>query len=138
MVDIDFQRLGGLELTDVSIWDMPKRRSEPGKIRLTSFGDRRDRLLFAEAYNDPESGITVGNRVAKFPVCRGVLTYIGQEALQRDIDNVKAALKETGIRKGSLTLLHRVVAHVLLMNTTKPTKNFFTLVQILCVKSIRP
>jgi 5-methyltetrahydropteroyltriglutamate--homocysteine methyltransferase len=97
-----FPRLGGLELADVPLWEMPARRSEPGKIRLTSFGDRRDRQLFAEAYNDPESGITVGNQVARFPVCRAALTYIGQEALQRDIANVKAALKKAGIQEGFL------------------------------------
>jgi 5-methyltetrahydropteroyltriglutamate--homocysteine methyltransferase len=97
-----FPRLGGLELADVQLWEMPARRSEPGKIRLTSFGDRRDRQLFAEAYNDPESGITVGNQVAKFPVCRAALTYRGQEALRRDITNVKAALKKAGVQEGFL------------------------------------
>jgi 5-methyltetrahydropteroyltriglutamate--homocysteine methyltransferase len=95
-----FQRLGGLELADVSVWDMPKLRSEPGKIRLTSFGDRRDRLLFAEAYSDPESGITTGKGAARYPVCRGTLTYTGHGELQRDIDNVKTALKETGVHEG--------------------------------------
>ena len=97
-----FQRLGGLELADVSVWDMPKRRFEPGKIRLTSFGDRRDRLLFAEAYSDPESGITTGKQAAGYPVCRGTLTYKGQGEIQRDIDHVKAALKEAGVHEGFL------------------------------------
>ena len=35
-------------------------RSTPGNVQLTSFADRRDRQLFAEAYNDPESGIFTG------------------------------------------------------------------------------
>jgi 5-methyltetrahydropteroyltriglutamate--homocysteine methyltransferase len=97
-----FQRLGGLELTDVSLWDMPTHRSQPGRTMLTSFGDRRDRLLFAEAYNDPESGITVGRPPNKFPVCRQPLTYIGQETVQRDIANVKAALDAAGVQEGFL------------------------------------
>ena len=44
------------------------RRSTPGNVVLTSFGDRRDRTLFAAAYNDPDSGITTGPRPPS-PVC---------------------------------------------------------------------
>ena len=97
-----FQRLGGLELTEVSPWNMPQHRSQPGRPELTSFGDRRDRQLFAEAYNDPESGITVGRPANKFPVCRRPVTYIGQETVRRDIANVKAALDAAGVEQGFL------------------------------------
>jgi 5-methyltetrahydropteroyltriglutamate--homocysteine methyltransferase len=97
-----FGRLGGLELTDVSLWEMPKHRSEPGSVVLSSFGDRRDRLAFAEAYNDPESGITVGRPGPQFPVCRAPLTYIGQEAVARDIANLKAALATAQASDGFL------------------------------------
>src|SRR3954447_6893508 len=50
-----FQRLGGLELGE-EIYKAPARRAAPGEVRLTSFSDRRDRQLFAEAYADPDSG----------------------------------------------------------------------------------
>ena len=48
-----WQRLGGIEAGDNSLYDMKPRRSSPDHIVLTSFGDRRDRTLFAAAYNDP-------------------------------------------------------------------------------------
>ena len=50
-----FQRLGGLELSGPALYDVPPKRSRPGQVVLTSFGDRRDRLSFAAAYNDPDS-----------------------------------------------------------------------------------
>src|SRR5690625_2637607 len=56
-----FERLGGLKLEDAtSFFEMPAKRSAPGNVQLTSFADRRDRLAFSDAYNDPESGMTVG------------------------------------------------------------------------------
>src|SRR5690606_560238 len=55
-----FQRVNGLSLTEVNAFNEPPRRSEPGSIRLTSFLDRRDRQIFADAYGDPESGIATG------------------------------------------------------------------------------
>lgn len=91
-----FQRLGGLELTGPGLYEMPARRSEPGRIVLTSFGDRRDRRRFAEAYADSESGITTGLRPRNWPVCTGPVTYIGQAAIQSDIANFKAALAAVG------------------------------------------
>ena len=53
---------------------MTPRRSRPGEIVLTSFGDRRDRTQFAAAYNDPDSGITTGPRPPA-PICVAPLTY---------------------------------------------------------------
>jgi 5-methyltetrahydropteroyltriglutamate--homocysteine methyltransferase len=97
-----FQRLGGLELTDFAAWNSAARRSEPGRVRLSSFGDRRDWLQFAEAYQDPESGVRMGRPASKFPVARHPLTYVGQEAVQRDIANAKAALQATGAQDGFL------------------------------------
>ncbi len=98
-----FQRLGGLELTGPGLYDMPVHRSEPGHIVLTSFGDRRDRRRFAEAYEDPDSGITTGPRPRNFPVCTGPVTYIGQAAIQSDIANFKAALDAAGIEEGFMS-----------------------------------
>jgi 5-methyltetrahydropteroyltriglutamate--homocysteine methyltransferase len=98
-----FQRLGGLELGTTGLYDMPAQRSRPGEVVLTSFADRRDRVGFAAAYNDPDSGITTGPRPALWPVCVGRLTYTGQAAIQSDIANFKAALQAAGVEEGFMT-----------------------------------
>ena len=98
-----FQRLGGLELGTTGLYDMPARRSRPGEVVLTSFADRRDRLKFAAAYADPDSGITTGPRPALWPVCVSTLTYTGHAAIQSDIANFKAALQAAGVEEGFMT-----------------------------------
>jgi 5-methyltetrahydropteroyltriglutamate--homocysteine methyltransferase len=98
-----FQRLGGLELGNTGLYDMPPRRSRPGEVVLTSFADRRDRLTFAAAYADPDSGITTGPRAAQWPVCVGKLTYTGHDAIKSDIANFKAALAAAGVEEGFMT-----------------------------------
>ena len=98
-----FQRLGGLELGTTGLYDMPARRSRPGEVVLTSFADRRDRVRFATAYADPDSGITTGPRPALWPVCVGKLTYTGHAAIQSDIASFKAALQAAGVDEGFMT-----------------------------------
>jgi 5-methyltetrahydropteroyltriglutamate--homocysteine methyltransferase len=98
-----FQRLDGLELGTAGLYDMPAHRSRQGEVVLTSFADRRDRLKFAAAYADPDSGITTGPRAALWPVCVGKLTYTGHAAIQSDIANFKAALQTAGIEEGFMT-----------------------------------
>src|SRR5262245_55523304 len=98
-----FQRLGGLELGTTGLYDMPPQRSRPGEVMLTSFADRRDRLKFAAAYADPDSGITTGPRAALWPVCVGPLTYTGHQAIRTDIANLKAALSAAGVEQGFMT-----------------------------------
>lgn len=98
-----FQRLGGLELGTTGLYDMPARRSRPGDLVLTSFGDRRDRARFATAYADPDSGITTGPRPALWPVCVSKLTYTGHAAIQSDIASFKAALQAAGVDEGFMT-----------------------------------
>jgi 5-methyltetrahydropteroyltriglutamate--homocysteine methyltransferase len=100
-----FTRLGGLELADGGLLNMRPRRSEPGRVVLTSMVDRRDRRLFAEAYNDRESGIWIGGSPVRFPVVRHPLTYTGQEAVQRDIANVQAAMAAAGVDEGFLNAI---------------------------------
>jgi 5-methyltetrahydropteroyltriglutamate--homocysteine methyltransferase len=100
-----FQRLGGLELSGPGLYDMPARRSEPGQIVLTSFGDRRDRVRFAAAYADPESGISTGPRAPRWPVCTGPITYVGRDAIHTDIANFKAALAAAGAEEGFMTAI---------------------------------
>ncbi len=98
-----FNRLGGLELGTAGLYDMPAQRSKPGEVVLTSFADRRDRLAFAAAYRDPESGITTGPRPSLWPVCVGPLTYTGHAAIAADIANLKAGLAAAGVEEGFMT-----------------------------------
>jgi 5-methyltetrahydropteroyltriglutamate--homocysteine methyltransferase len=57
-------RLGGLAAGSLTLYEMEPRRSSPGNVVLTSFGDRHCRTRFAAAYSDPDSGITTGPRSA--------------------------------------------------------------------------
>jgi 5-methyltetrahydropteroyltriglutamate--homocysteine methyltransferase len=97
-----WQRLGGLEFTGPSPFDTEPRRSRPGQVVLTSFGDRRDRSRFAAAYADPESGITTGPR-APAPVCVAPITYTGHDAIAADIANFKATMQDAGIDEGFMS-----------------------------------
>ncbi len=97
-----FQRLGGMELGD-HIYRVPPRRAEDGEVVLTSFGDRRDRGLFADAYNDPESGVSTGRGRMQLPVCVAPITYTGHDAIARDIANMQAAMAAAGVQEGFMT-----------------------------------
>ena len=98
-----FNRLGGLELGTMGLYDVPAKRSRPGEVVLTSFADRRDRLKFAAAYADPDSGVSTGPRAALWPVCVGPLTYTGHEAIKTDISNLKSGLAAAGVEEGFMT-----------------------------------
>ena len=89
-----FQRVNGLSLTEVNAFNEPPRRSEPGNIQLTAFLDRRDRQIFADAYNDPESGIATGRNATAFPTTTGEISYRGQSAVAADVSNLRGALRE--------------------------------------------
>ena len=96
-------RLGGLEFfAEPTAFDTTPRRSTPGAVVLTSFGDRRDRSQFAAAYADPESGITTGPR-APAPRCIAPIIYTGHEAIAADIANFKAALQAAGVEQGFMS-----------------------------------
>jgi 5-methyltetrahydropteroyltriglutamate--homocysteine methyltransferase len=97
-----WQRLGGLDPGGPSLYEMAPRRSRPGEVVLTSFGDRRDRTQFAAAYNDPDSGITTGPRPPA-PICVAPLSYKGGEAIRADITRFKVALAAAGIEEGFMS-----------------------------------
>jgi 5-methyltetrahydropteroyltriglutamate--homocysteine methyltransferase len=97
-----WNRLGGLDPHGPSLYEMEPRRSSPGRVVLTSFGDRRDRTQFAAAYNDPESGITTGPRPPA-PICVAPIHYAGHDAIKDDISRFKAALQAAGIEEGFMT-----------------------------------
>ncbi|MBB2901783.1 5-methyltetrahydropteroyltriglutamate--homocysteine methyltransferase [Kineococcus radiotolerans] len=100
-----FQRVAGLEVTGEDLFTQPVVRSEPGKVRLTSFPDRRDWVRFREAYQDPTSGISTGKNATAFPATTGPLSYTGHDAIASDIANLKAGLAAAGVEEGFITSL---------------------------------
>ncbi|WP_167047256.1 cobalamin-independent methionine synthase II family protein [Salinibacterium sp. ZJ454] len=100
-----FQRTGGLQLTDFNPLFTEPVRSSPGHVRLTSFVDRRDWTRFADAYQDPTSGISVGKNATGFPSATGPIRYTGQAAVASDIANLKAGLDAADLTEGFLTAL---------------------------------
>jgi 5-methyltetrahydropteroyltriglutamate--homocysteine methyltransferase len=97
-----FQRLGGLELVQTPALEIAQARPKPGQLALASFAERRDWNEFADAYADPSSGCALPTPPEIAPVCRGPITYLGQEAIQHDIANFKAALASQGLDTGFL------------------------------------
>ena len=101
-----FSRLGGLTMTDKDRWEANAiQRSEPGNIKLTSFIDRRDRAIFNEAYNDPESGIFTGRKKVANPEFTGPITYIGQKEVDADVKLLKDAMGKAGASAGFVAAL---------------------------------
>lgn len=97
-----FSRLGGLTQTNEDRWaDSSVIRSEPGKIRLTTFTDRRDRNLFREAYEDPDSGVLGNRNSVGNPVITAPLTYTGAEATRRDVNMLLKGLQANGVEASS-------------------------------------
>ena len=85
-------------MTDEDRWANPDIvRSTPGRLRLTSFPDRRDRAAFRAAYEDPDSGILTGRAAVGNPRITGPLTYIGAGAVGADIRLLLEALADAGL-----------------------------------------
>jgi 5-methyltetrahydropteroyltriglutamate--homocysteine methyltransferase len=100
-----YHRLGGLDLKGPDMNEVAPRRSTPGELVLTSFADRRDRVRFAAAYADPDSGVSTGPRPPTGPVCVAPLHYTGGDAVRADIAHFKAALDLAGIAEGFMTAI---------------------------------
>jgi 5-methyltetrahydropteroyltriglutamate--homocysteine methyltransferase len=97
-----FQRLDGLELKPVEE-AISARRPRPEDLKLgAGLPQRRDYRAFQDAYEDPSAGITLGEFPSTLPVATSAITYVGQEAVQQDIANFKAALEEAGLEDGFL------------------------------------
>ncbi len=92
-----FSRFGGLEMTTDTRFDMAPPASG-GRVRLFPFSQRRDWVRFHDAYTDPTSGIhTANQKETAFPTITGPLTYIGQDAVRRDIEGLLSALRANGL-----------------------------------------
>jgi 5-methyltetrahydropteroyltriglutamate--homocysteine methyltransferase len=78
-----YQRLGGYEARE---WP-----PEFNAVR-SIMGSSKDRADFAEFYQSGETGIPTAARRIPFPVNVGPIRYTGQKLIQRDIQNLKAAL----------------------------------------------
>ncbi len=100
-----YSRLAGLTPDGASSTDDLTTHAEPGEIVLKSLGKRRDRIRFALAYSDPESGVYMGPGAMKGrrPACIGPVSYTGQAAIKADIDNFKSALNANGYTEGFMT-----------------------------------
>ncbi len=76
-------------------------------------GATRDSLAFPNTYEDMKvmlaarSGTIVPKRKVRprAYVCNGPIAYVGQDELQADIDNLKAALKASNIEEGFMTAI---------------------------------
>jgi 5-methyltetrahydropteroyltriglutamate--homocysteine methyltransferase len=100
-----YGRLGGLEPGGTALTDDLTTRPKPGELIQHGTGRRRDRLHFAAAYNDPESGVYMGPGAMAVtrPVCVGPVAYTGRAAVEADIANFKAALAANGYDEGFMT-----------------------------------
>lgn len=81
-----YQRLSGFEIRDVP---------EGLNLAAAMFRGSKDRTDFADFYQSGELGIPMAARLARFPVNVGPIRYTGHKLIQRDIQNLKAALAGT-------------------------------------------
>jgi len=99
------RRLAGVEAVEIGLWKKPLspiKGLAPNDFVLGNWADRRDWNKFHEAYMDPHSGFGLPEQFMTHysPVVTGPIKYKGQEAIQRDIANLKAGLKAAGIEGG--------------------------------------
>jgi 5-methyltetrahydropteroyltriglutamate--homocysteine methyltransferase len=99
------RRLDGVEVVKHGLWKTPLKPVTglaPKDFLLGNWADRRDFNKFAEAYADPHSGCNLPEQFMTHysPIVTGPIKYRGQKAIQRDIANLKDALKAAGVKSG--------------------------------------
>jgi len=101
------RRLTGVEVENKPLWMQTltaqiKAGLAPKDFTVGEWLDRRDWSIFHDAYMDPRSGCALPEQFMTHysPVVTGPISYKGQDAIQRDIANLKAGLKAAGITKG--------------------------------------
>ncbi|MBF8270268.1 MAG: methionine synthase, partial [Gammaproteobacteria bacterium] len=83
-----YTRLGGYEI----------RESQPDFNALAVLmGQSKDRRDFAEFYQAGLDGTHSNQGIYRFPINVGPVTYTGHAQVQRDIHNLKAALREVNV-----------------------------------------
>ena len=83
-----YTRLGGYEIRD---------RDPDFNALEVLMGQSKDRRDFAEFYRDGLDGTQHKRGAYRFPVNVAPVTYAGHDQVQRDIDNLKAALGEVDV-----------------------------------------
>ena len=101
------RRLNGVEAQSKPLWmqnlsAQTKHGLAPNDFSVGEWMDRRDWKIFEEAYMDPHSGCALPEQYMTHfsPVVTGPISYKGQDAIQRDISNLKAGLAAAGIKEG--------------------------------------
>jgi 5-methyltetrahydropteroyltriglutamate--homocysteine methyltransferase len=89
-----YQRLSGYEMRDL-----------PADFNVLNslMGSSKDRADFAEFYQSGEDGIGQRYRPPRYPMNVGPIRYTGHQLIQRDIQNLKAALAGTQAEEAFLT-----------------------------------
>ena len=97
-------RLAGVEVLETGLWFTKlsahtKTPMAPKDFIVGDWGERRDMTKFQEAYMDPQSGCGLPEQFMTnhSPLVKGPIKYKGQALIQRDIENLKAALKAAGL-----------------------------------------
>ncbi len=89
-----YQRLSGFEMRDL-----------PADFSVISslMGSSKDRADFAEFYQSGEDGIGNRYRPLRYPTNVGPIQYTGHKLIQRDIQNLKAALAGQPVEEAFVT-----------------------------------
>ena len=69
----------------------------------TILGGSKDRRDFADYYNSPESFAGPASRPTRFSINVGPIRYAGHDAIRRDIQNLKAALRDKNVEDAFMT-----------------------------------
>jgi len=98
-----FQRLGGLKVTGLGLYDFPVRRSSratsccrASATGATGCASPRHTVIATPAFRRDRAA-------TDWPVCVAPLSYTGHSAIAADIANFKAALAANGVAEGFMT-----------------------------------
>jgi 5-methyltetrahydropteroyltriglutamate--homocysteine methyltransferase len=99
-----FERLEGFAAPE-SIPETEHKKSAVADLSLTTFARRRDWQQFSEFYHDSTSGLagSAPARRQRRPVCIGPVRYKGHVQTKADIEHLKTALAQAGIKEGFMT-----------------------------------
>jgi len=75
-------------------------------LTFGSFFDRRDLQKYRDFYTSPDSGHFGSSKPGgDIPVCSGPVSYVGYDAVNADIKNLKAAMAAAGVDEGFMTAI---------------------------------